>query len=114
MRWREPITEEYRPENPTNWDLWFLWWYPYDNWQYGNLLHFNKEVRINKDTIIKARWWETNPTYTYDANWWYFENGENEVDVGHQIDEWYYERIENLQIPNKTWYMFVWWYTTSW
>ena len=114
IRWWEPITIEHKPEDPTNGSLWFLWWYLYENWKYWKLFDFKNEIRINKDTIIKAMWGEKNPIYTYDANGWYFENWETSITVEHTINDWYYERNLNFKIPNRTWYMFAWWYTTSW
>ena len=50
----------------------------------------------------------------FDTNWWEFNDWEKIQDIEYQRIWQIYEPQESLKIPVKTWWMFAWWYTTSW
>ncbi len=70
VRMFDPITSSYKPSEPVkNWYS-FKWWY--EEWK-TEKFDFSYNTYITKPTLIKAKR-EENPNYTYNANWWAFDN----------------------------------------
>ena len=123
IRRREPVTEALKPVNPINGNAWFKWRYDED-W---NKFIFSDSTFINWHKVLHAEY-EQNTSYVFDANGWEFLDWTKEKTIEIENVEWRYFPIWSIPGLKKekdsytwidwkihyTWWMFDWWYTTSW
>ncbi len=99
LRWWEAINSDYKQDDPINKWYRFLWWYSWDN-------KFSFDWSRYYDSVIVKAKREKRPWYTYDANWWVFENWTKENII--KFDETEFERkVSHTPNVNDDW-------TTNW
>ena len=99
LRWWEAINSDYKQDDPINKWYRFLWWYSWDN-------KFSFDWSRYYDSVIVKAKREKRPWYTYDANWWVFENWTEENII--KFDETEFERkVSHTPNVNDDW-------TTNW